>query len=212
MFMNILKIIKLVIKRVISQFRSAHPEEKYTKNRLTEYMKKGLAEVGEYSYGCPKIFHYGEKTKLIVGKFCSISTNVNIFLGGNHRHDWVTTYPFSVSEFNKIWPEASNIKGHPATKGNVVIGNDVWIGYGATIMSGVKIGDGAVIGSMAVVSKDVRPYAIVVGNPAKEVRRRFSEQDIDDLLKLQWWNWPIEKIKKNVTLLCSNNINLLKIK
>lgn len=163
--------------------------------------------VGDYTYGLPKVFHWGEDAKLRIGKFCSIAENVLIYLGGNHRTDWITTYPFPW-----IFPEAHHIKGHPATKGDVIIGNDVWIGNFAVILSGVTVGDGAVIGANAVVTKNVSQYSIVVGNPAREIKKRFSEEEIEILIKIKWWDWPIQKIKENLELLCSNNIKqLLKI-
>ncbi len=160
--------------------------------------------IGVYTYGVPKVLHWGESSNLHIGKFCSIADEVTIFLGGNHRTDWITTYPFNV--LNNEFPEAKDISGHPATKGNVIIGNDVWIGYKATIMSGVTIGDGAVIGACSVVTKDVKPYEIVAGNPAKVIRKRFSDEIIIQLLKIAWWNWPIEKIKAEIEFLCNNNI------
>lgn len=143
----------------------------YTKDFLKNF--GDLVDIGSYTYGNPRLFHWGEDSKLKIGKFCSIADDVKIFLGGNHRMDWITTYPFSA--LKEEWPEAKDVKGHPATKGDVVIGNDVWIGYGATILSGVKIGNGAVIGAMAVVSKDVEPYSVVVGNPALEVKKDFPK-------------------------------------
>lgn len=184
-------------------------EEIYTKNKLKKYVSSGLAEIGDYSYGCPNILHYGEEARLIIGKYCSIASDVNIFLGGNHRSDWVTTYPFSAMELYDIWPEAKNIKGHPATKGNVEIGNDVWIGHGAVILSGIKIGNGAIIAAGAVVTKNVRPYAIVAGNPAREVKMRFNDEIINKLLEIKWWNWSEEKIRKNLDILCSSNLDKL---
>ena len=160
---------------------------------------------GEYSYAAPITpFNWGENTYYTVGKFCSIANNLSIILGGNHRVDWISTYPFM--SFTHNFPNANNIQGHPATKGNVIIGNDVWIGMHVTIMSGVIIGDGAVIGAHSVVAKNIPPYAIAVGNPAKVVKYRFDTNTIEQLMKLQWWNWPIEKIRKNVHLLCNNNI------
>lgn len=161
-------------------------------------------DIGDYTYGLPKVFEWGEGAKLRIGKFCSIAEDVKIFLGGNHRTDWITTYPF-MAIFND-WKEVENLKGHPSSKGDVVVGNDVWIGNGAVILSGVTIGDGAVIGASAVVTKDVNTYSIVVGNPAHEVKKRFSDEIINYLIKLQWWNWPLENIKKNAGLLCSDNI------
>lgn len=107
------------------------------------------------------------------------------------------------------FPEARSIQGHPAAKGNIVIGNDVWIGADVTIMSGVTIGDGAVIGTCAVVAKNIPAYAIAVGNPARVVRYRFDDAIIKKLLELKWWNWPLERIRKNVHLLCSSNISTI---
>ena len=160
---------------------------------------------GKHSYGKPQIFHWGEGAKLIIGNFCSIAKGCKIYLGGNHRTDWVTTYPFghiSKKIFNKF-----RGKGHPSTKGNVIIGNDVWIGGNVTIMSGVKIGDGAVIANNSHIIKDVRPYNIVGGNPQQFIKLRFTEKQIDDLLKIKWWLWEDEKINNHTKLLCNTNIN-----
>ncbi|OQB29173.1 MAG: Streptogramin A acetyltransferase [Bacteroidetes bacterium ADurb.Bin174] len=160
--------------------------------------------IGDYTYGKPIVLHWGEKANLYIGKFCSIADNVTIFLGGNHRTDWVSTYPFNV--LTDFFPEAGEITGHPSTKGDVIIGNDVWIGHGATILSGVKIGDGAVVGAGAVVTKDVLPYEIVAGNPAKHIKMRFNEEQVSKLLDIKWWDWPVDKIKLNVFLLTSSNL------
>jgi acetyltransferase-like isoleucine patch superfamily enzyme len=178
----------------------------YTKDILLDIAD--IADIGDYTYGKPRVFHWGEDARLKIGKFCSIADDVVIFLGGNHRHDWVTTYPFSA--LLEDWPTAKDVKGHPATNGDVVIGNDVWIGYGVTIMSGVNIGHGAVIGAKSVVTKNIEPYSIVAGNPAKEIKKRFSNDDIEKLLNACWWNWSLEKIKDNVEFLCSNNIDKIK--
>lgn len=169
--------------------------------------EKYIGGIGRFTYGNPKILDWGEGAKLFIGRYCSIAADVTIFLGGNHRADWFSTYPFSA--LPEEWPSASGIAGHPATKGDVVIGNDVWIGYGATIMSGVKIGDGAVIGTNALVSKDVPAYAIVGGNPAKFIKKRFNDDVIEKLLEIQWWNWPLEKVRHCTHLLCSNNLEEL---
>lgn len=157
---------------------------------------------GEYTYGRPAVFQFGEGAQLKVGRFCSIANDVKILLGGNHRKDWVTTYPFPA--LSEDWPEAGGIVGHPATRGDIVIGNDVWIGYGATILSGVRIGDGSVIGAQSVVTRDVEPYAVVAGNPAVPVGKRFDEETIRELLAIRWWEWPVEKIRENLKLLCSD--------
>lgn len=147
--------------------------------------------------------------KLIIGKFCMIASDVKFIMNGaNHLTDSLSTYPFSI--FGNGWEKAMEGKTYPQ-KGNITIGNDVWIGYNATIMAGVTIGDGAIIATNATVVKDVEPYSIVGGNPAKEIRKRFSEETIAKLLELQWWNWDIEKITANVQQLTSNNIDDLMI-
>lgn len=141
----------------------------------------------------------------ILGKFCSIAGDVTIFLGGNHRTDWISTYPFNV--LNELFPNARKITGHPSTKGDVVIGNDVWIGWGATILSGITIGNGAVVAAKAVVTKDVPPYAVVAGNPAHIVKYHFSAETINSLQKIQWRNWPIEKINCNARKICNGDMD-----
>jgi len=158
--------------------------------------------VGAYSYGIPTVLQWGEGAQLHIGKFCSIAMNVQIFLGGEHRTDWISTYPFP-ERFGSITP----VEGHPFSKGDVCIGNDVWIAEGVKIMSGVNIGDGAVLGAGAVVAHDVPPYAIVVGNPAKIVRYRFNDEDISKLLSICWWNWPIEKILTHVDSLMGDQLD-----
>ena len=158
-----------------------------------------------YTYGIEniRIREWGEGTDVLIGAFCSIADNVEIFIGGNHRTDWVTTYPFGHIH-KEVFPWHG--RGHPATKGNVVIGNDVWIGSGATIFSGVTIGDGAVISAKSVVVKDVPPYSIVGGNPAKVVKLRFTEDQIERLLKNPWWDLPERRINELLPLLCSSNV------
>jgi virginiamycin A acetyltransferase len=142
--------------------------------------------------------------KLIIGKFCMVASDVTFIMNGaNHLTDAISSYPFSI--FGGDWADAMTDKTFPF-KGNTVIGNDVWIGYAATIMPGVKVGDGAIIASRSVVTKNVPPYSIVGGNPAKVIRQRFSQDIIDRLLKLKWWDWPIEKITQHVKDLTSNNL------
>jgi virginiamycin A acetyltransferase len=133
--------------------------------------------------------------QLIIGKFCMIASNVTFIMNGaNHLTDAITTYPFAI--FGEAWEHAMDGKVYP-NKGNIHVGNDVWIGYNATIMAGVKIGDGAIIATNATVTKDVEPYAIVGGNPAQLIRKRFSVDQINKLLAIKWWDWDIEKITKN---------------
>jgi virginiamycin A acetyltransferase len=140
--------------------------------------------------------------KLIIGKFCQIASGVTFIMNGaNHLQDSVSTFPFAI--FGEDWKDAMEGKSYP-TKRDTEIGNDVWIGFDATIMPGVKIGDGAIIGSKSVVTKDVEPYGIVGGNPAKLIRKRFKEERIAELLEMQWWNWPVEKITSNLGKLTGN--------
>jgi len=167
--------------------------------------------MARYSYGLENLIirSWGEGSKLHVGSFCSIADNVEIFLGGNHRTDWVTTYPFGHIN-QESFPHHG--QGHPSTKGDVVIGNDVWIGSGSTIMSGVTIGDGAVVATNSTVVKDVPPYAIVGGNPSKILKYRFTEKQIEKLLQNPWWEKTDQEIQELVPLLCSPNIDELIVK
>ena len=159
-------------------------------------------DIGAWTYGVPLVHDkWPNSGKLHIGKFCSIADGVEIFLGGNHRTDWITTYPFP-----PIWREAHWIKGHPATKGDVWIGNDVWLGTRCAIMSGVTIGDGAVVGAHAVVSRDVPAYGIVAGNPAEVKRFRFDPDTIERLLEVKWWDWPEKKIKLGLERLLSGDV------
>lgn len=162
--------------------------------------------IGRFTYGYPRILESGDKNpgKLTIGAFCSISDNVTILLSGNHRVDWITTYPF-----NTVLAGYDHIEGHPQTKGDVNIGNDVWIGLNATILSGVIIGDGAVIAAGSVVTKNVEPYSIVGGVPAKFIKKRFEEKTIGKLLEFRWWEKDIDWIKKNIEILMSPNISQL---
>ena len=146
--------------------------------------------------------------KLIIGKFCMIASDVTFIMNGaNHLTDAVSTYPFAI--FGADWQNAMDGKTYPY-KGDLVIGNDVWIGYKTTIMAGVTIGDGAIIASNSVVTKDVEPYSIIGGNPAKLIRKRFPEDKINQLLESEWWNWEIEKITENVEHLTGKNFSFLK--
>ena len=159
-------------------------------------------EVGDFTYGIPNVQTWGENAKLHIGKFCSIGKNVQILMGGEHHTEWCTTYPFNVLMWNHFGASERLTK----TKGDAWIGNDVWIGQDAKILSGVRIGDGAVIGTGAVVAKNVRPYEIVGGVPAKVIRLRFDPDDIHTLLALKWWDWSVEKIAEALSLLSSNDI------
>jgi acetyltransferase-like isoleucine patch superfamily enzyme len=197
---------RIVGKIKTKVIRPSNKNEIENKFKFTkDYFVDTNYEIGDFTYGVPTIMSFGEGKKLRIGKFCSIAGGVIIFLGGNHRTDWITTYPFSILSMD--FPNARLIKGHPSSKGDVVIGNDVWIGYGATIMSGITIGDGAVIAAHAVVTKSVEPYAIVGGNPAKLIKKRFDDEIIRELLQISWWNLPISEINMITGLLCSNDVN-----
>jgi len=158
--------------------------------------------VGDYTYGIPRILWLTPGRKVVIGKFCSIAPGVELLLGGNHRPDYVTTYPFAALPTD--WPGATGET--PISKGDIMIGNDVWIGTSAKILSGVTIGDGAVIGAYSVVAKNVAPYTIAVGNPAREIKKRFDESTIQKLLELKWWYWDIDKIRRNVSALSSVDV------
>lgn len=169
---------------------------------------KPVISVGAFTYGhqYAKIHHWGEGTSLTIGRFCSIGRGMIIFLGGNHRMDFNSTFPFQ--KMVKDWRKGRKIEA-PATtsRGDVHIGNDVWIGENVTILSGVTIGDGAVLGTHAVVTRDVDSYDIVAGNPARRIGAR--PVSVHDLLFLRWWDWPDEIIGKAVPYICAQGIQPL---
>jgi len=159
--------------------------------------------IGDYMSGAmPKIHKWTNKYTLTVGKFCCFAEGVNIIVDGNHRSDWVSTYPLSRLLLNDF----SNL-GHPAGKGDMTIGNDVWIGMNVLILPGVNIGDGAVVAAGAVVTHDVLSYEIVGGVPAGHLKYRFTSGQMAALLAISWWDWDIEKIKENISLLESGDID-----
>jgi chloramphenicol O-acetyltransferase type B len=159
--------------------------------------------IGRFTYGNPSLKVWGEYESIVIGAFCSIADDVDILGGGEHRSDWVTTFPLRIA----FGDPRAGLDGHPASKGPTRIGNDVWIGHGACVLSGVTVGDGAVIGARAVVTRDVSPYTIVGGNPARVLKARFSDKQILQLLAIQWWEWPLEKIRDSQDLLCSAYID-----
>ncbi len=159
-------------------------------------------EIGEWTHG-----HFGlqilspEGGTLRIGKFCSIARGVTIMLGGEHRTNWVSTYAFPA-----LMPGAETTKDFARSKGDVTIGNDVWIGMDSLIMSGVTIADGMIVGAGSVVRRSFPPYSIVAGNPASLAGYRFPREIIDELVRIQWWNWPVEKIREAFPLLLSENV------
>lgn len=183
---------------------------------LKNIVKSPNIIVGDYTYyddmedamnfECNVLYHFdfiGDK--LIIGKFCAIGSDVQFIMNGaNHYMDGISTFPFYI--FGGDWAKSAPAKEELPFKGDTVIGNDVWIGYKATIMPGVTIGNGAIIAAHSVVAKDVEPYSIVGGNPAKLLRKRFTEEQIDNLQQLSWWNWSIEKITSALPLIVSGDI------
>lgn len=156
------------------------------------------------------LYHYPiNKDKLIIGKFCSIACGTKfMFTSGNHSLKSLSIYTFPIF-FDEWNLDVKNITSAWDNKGDIVIGNDVWVGYEAVIMPGVKIGDGAIVGTRAVVTKDVPPYTIVGGVPARPIRKRFDDETIEKLLKIKWWYWDKEKIEKNISVIQSGEIDKL---
>ncbi|MCI1580158.1 MAG: CatB-related O-acetyltransferase [Clostridium beijerinckii] len=190
----------------------------YLKNVIT----RANIKVGDYTiyndfYNDPREFEKNNvlyqypinNDKLIIGKFCSIACKAKFLMtSGNHTMKSLSTYIFPI--FYEEWDlDVSLITNAWDNKGDIVIGNDVWIGYDAIIMSGVKIGDGAIIGTRAIVTSDVPPYTIAGGIPAKIIKKRFGEDIILKLLKIKWWDWPYEKIKANIKYIQSGDIDKL---
>lgn len=165
-------------------------------------IREGWLTVGRYTYGIPDIDVYkNSERKVNIGSFCSISKNVRIITGGIHPTNWVSTFP--IRDYVGV---DIPYDGMPTSNGDINIGNDVWIGTGATIMSGVTIGHGAIVASGSIVTKDIPPYSISAGIPARVIKFRFSEDQIHQLIQISWWDWDIQKIKDNIHLLNSENI------
>ncbi|XQP55608.1 MAG: CatB-related O-acetyltransferase [Mycoplasmoidaceae bacterium] len=201
-----------------------NPNIKYPlKGRKLTYIKPTIKNkkkiiVGDYSYYDGPNFekqvthcYPWYKEKLIIGKFCAIAQGVEFMMNGaNHCMNGASTYPFYIFKGwdHKPWPQQKL-----TIKGDTVIGNDVWIGQKAVILPGVKIGDGAIIGAYTIVGSDIPPYSIAVGNPARVVKKRFSQKVINHLLKVKWWNWPIKKIKNKLDVITNGKEkDILKLK
>jgi acetyltransferase-like isoleucine patch superfamily enzyme len=180
------------------------PPPPFTKDVLAQHVAAGRLVVGPHTYGQPVLRYWGSPRGYVcrIGDYCSIADNVQVFLGGYHRPDWVSMYPFPSFPG---WDEARG-KQDAFGRGDVTIGSDVWLGSQCVIMSGKSVGHGAVVAAQAVVSRDVPPYAIVAGNPARVVKYRFDEATIAELLRIAWWDWPPERIGQNMPLLLSGDI------
>jgi len=187
---------------------------------LKNFITKPNIIIGDYTYyddiDGPEnfeqknvLYHYSfTGDKLIIGKFCAIAKDAKFIMNGaNHKISGLSTYPFSImgNGWEKVIPKPEELP----YKGDTVVGNDVWIGYDAIIMPGVHIGDGAIIAAKSVVTKDVAPYTIVGGNPAKLIKTRFDETTIQKLLNLKWWDWDAQKITENLELIVGDDIEKL---
>jgi acetyltransferase-like isoleucine patch superfamily enzyme len=174
---------------------------KFEQGRALFKLRYPQYECGLGTYGLPEVRDWNEGSTLKIGAYCSIAEEVKILLGGHHRADWVTTFPFPA-----FISEAAHIKSYNGSHGDVIVGNDVWLCSGCTILSGVTVGDGAVVAANSLVTKNVEPYSVVGGNPAKFIKWRFSEEVRKALLKSQWWTWSIDEIRSVTELLCSDNV------
>jgi virginiamycin A acetyltransferase len=186
---------------------------------LKHFVKAPNIFIGDYTYFDDRrygperfeennvLYNYNlSKVKLVIGKFCALAAETRFIMTGDHKLNAISTYPFPV--FQRGWEIAYSITDLPV-KGDILIGNDVWCGYDSLIMNGVTIGHGAIVAARATVVKNVPPYAIVAGNPAKIVKMRFDDRDIERLLKIAWWDWEIEKINRNLPLICNLDIDRL---
>jgi acetyltransferase-like isoleucine patch superfamily enzyme len=173
-------------------------------DRAQQHIADGTLVMGTMSYYAPNVIRYkGDSGRVIIGNFASVAPDADFYVGGLHRVEWVSLYGLrAMLELPGAYED-----GFTHGRGDIVIGSDTWITNGCTVMSGVTIGDGAVVGTKAVVAKDVRPYAIVVGNPAKEIGRRFSDEQVEALLRIRWWDWPTERVKQHVDALSSPDID-----
>jgi acetyltransferase-like isoleucine patch superfamily enzyme len=187
------------LRHRLTNWRNPHNQ---TRLHLARVAGRYGYDIGEFSHGRPKVRFPESGKKLTIGRYCSIADRVEILLGGEHRMDWATTYPFSA--LRDLWPLAPEMENYHSSRGDVTIGHDVCLGSRAVILSGVTVGNGAVVAAHAVVTEDVPPYAIVGGNPARLIRYRFDEATIAALLDVKWWDLPREKIATLIPLLQSD--------
>jgi len=191
---------KFIYKLVKSSFRLRQ------RNIINDLILQKQLIIGNHTYGINNLdihTYKGSESKIIIGKYCSLSKNITVITGGNHPLEWISTYPFRAN-----WDMSGKYEdGMPYSNGDIIIGNDVWIGTGVTILSGITIGHGAVIAAGSIIVNDVPPYSIFGGNPGKIIRFRFCEIHIEKLMKLKWWDWNDYKVKKNVRFLNSKTID-----
>jgi hypothetical protein len=169
------------------------------------FVDAGILQMHPRAVGYPQIhWRPGDTARVIVGPFAGIGEGTHFFTGSLHHTEWATAFALRAR-----WGRPAGELDGPFSRGDIVVGADSWIGYGALVLSGVTIGEGAVVGGGAVVAKDVRPYAVVVGNPAREVRRRFTDEQVEGLLRVRWWDWPDEMVEEHAGLVCSDRIDEL---
>jgi acetyltransferase-like isoleucine patch superfamily enzyme len=195
--------LKRIISKIYGIIKPAPTSVPSLKNPLftSQNDQFNLYEIGEWTYGGSDVQTWSEGATLKIGKFCSIAPKVTIMLVNDHKTDCVTTYPFDAL-FNYL--DGGEFAGQAYTKGDVILGNDVWIGWNALILSGVRIGNGVIIAAHAVVTKDVEPYTVVAGNPARYIKHRYSIDHIEALQRIAWWDWPLSKIKDAWPLMSSD--------
>jgi acetyltransferase-like isoleucine patch superfamily enzyme len=183
----------------LHRLRSGGNPHNETRIHLAKLVRRYGFAIGAYSYGRPKVRFPESGRQLTIGRYCSIADKVEILLGGDHRLDWVSTYPFAAMA--GLWPGAQASEDYHASRGDVTIGNDVWLGSGCLILSGVTIGHGAVVAAHAVVTRDVPDYAVVAGNPGRIIRRRFGPEIVAGLLEAAWWDLEPALVTRLVPLL-----------
>lgn len=206
---EIILIFEKIFKYIPKKYKLYKQEQAYKqlfeeRGSLTKYhLKDSRIKVGNMTYGVPQITEYSGDWKLEIGNYCCISNDVEFIFGGQHNYQHVSQYAF-IPQVQKLFPTFT-YRDRPCK--SLLIGNDVWIGKNVTVLGGVEIGDGAVIGANSVVRRDVPPYAIVIGNPAQIVKFRFKTDQIEALERIRWWNWDFERIKKNISLIMSPDID-----
>lgn len=194
-----MKLIKnSLMRRIFIKCQRRKTTLSFAGNQVLVPPKNALVSVGKKTYGYEhlQIHSWDDSTMIYIGNYCALADNIHIYLGGNHKLDTVSTFPFKVPNTKK--PEM------PLSKGDIKIGNDVWIGSHVSIMSGIKIGDGAVIAAHSHVVKDIKPYEIVGGNPARQIRMRFDSDIVRELLRIKWWNWSDSKVEANIGWITQN--------
>lgn len=182
----------------------------FLKDNLKNEISQNLAVIGKWSYGNPKIYRWNWKNKIYIGNFCSLGPEIKIIIGGNHRTDWVSTsqLPADTFNFDDTFLNAQKIKNYNYSKGDLHIENDVWIGAFSIIFSGVRLGNGSVVAAGSVVTKDIEPYTIVGGNPAKLIKKRFTSKQINFLNSSKWWDLDDKKIDLLSKYLLSEKVDL----